>query len=59
MFLHFQAQVAKGNYKEAEDTFLMIQNDKLKNDYVYISHLARCCKKFAWYCNFADHDFQF
>ncbi|XP_069684977.1 intraflagellar transport protein 56 [Periplaneta americana] len=37
-----QAQAAKGNYKEAEETFLMIQNEKLKNDYVYISHLARC-----------------
>ncbi|PNF26920.1 Intraflagellar transport protein 56 [Cryptotermes secundus] len=37
-----QAQAAKGNYKEAEETFLMIQNDRLKNDYVYISHLARC-----------------
>lgn len=37
-----QAQAAKGNYKEAEETFLMIQNEKLKSDYVYISHLARC-----------------
>ena len=43
--MSFQAQAAKGKYKEAEETLLMIQNEKLKSDYVYISHLARCCKK--------------
>ncbi|XP_021938675.1 intraflagellar transport protein 56 isoform X2 [Zootermopsis nevadensis] len=37
-----QAQAAKGSYKEAEETFLMIQNEKMKSDYIYISHLARC-----------------
>ncbi|KAJ9599313.1 hypothetical protein L9F63_010207, partial [Diploptera punctata] len=36
-----QAQAAKGNYKEAEETFLMIQNEKIRNDYVYISHLTK------------------
>lgn len=41
-FSFAQAQAAKGKYKEAEETFLMIQNEKLKSDYVYISHLARC-----------------
>lgn len=24
--------------------FLLIQNEKIKNDYVYLSWLARCCK---------------
>jgi len=27
----------------------MIQNEKLKSHYVYISHLARCCKKFTFF----------
>ncbi|XP_014261516.1 intraflagellar transport protein 56 [Cimex lectularius] len=36
-----QAKSALGNYKEAEETFLMIQNEKIVNDYIYISHLAR------------------
>ncbi|RZF45714.1 hypothetical protein LSTR_LSTR005009 [Laodelphax striatellus] len=41
-FNYAQAKAALGNYKEAEETFLLIQNDKLQNEYVYISHLARC-----------------
>nr|CAD7456217.1 unnamed protein product [Timema tahoe] len=41
-FNYAQAQAAKGNYKEAEDTFLLIQDEKVRGDYVYISHLARC-----------------
>jgi hypothetical protein len=24
--------------------FLLVQNEGLKNDYVYISHLTKCCK---------------
>lgn len=39
-----QAKAALGHFKEAEEIFLMVQNEKLHNDYVYISHLARCCK---------------
>lgn len=39
-----QAKLALKNYKEAEELFMLIQNEKLLNDYVYISHLARCCK---------------
>ena len=55
--MSFQAQAAKGNYKEAEETFLMIQNEKLKSDYVYISHLARCCKKVFVCFHLSEHKF--
>eukprot|EP00116_Pleurobrachia_bachei_P006614 sb/3466876/ len=37
-----QAKAATGNYKEAEEIFLMIQSEKLKSDYVYLGWLARC-----------------
>ncbi|XP_067005193.2 intraflagellar transport protein 56 isoform X2 [Anabrus simplex] len=41
-FNYAQAKAASGNYKEAEEAFHLIQNEKIKSDYVYISHLARC-----------------
>ncbi|XP_012283614.1 intraflagellar transport protein 56 [Orussus abietinus] len=41
-FNYAQAQTAAGYFKEAEEAFLMIRNEKLKNDYVYISLLAYC-----------------
>jgi len=41
-FNYAQAKAASGNYKEAEEAFLLIQNERLKSDYVYISWLARC-----------------
>ncbi|RKO86192.1 Tetratricopeptide repeat protein 26 [Blyttiomyces helicus] len=37
-----QAKVATGAFEEAEDILLMIQNEKFKNEYAYLSHLARC-----------------
>ena len=37
-----QAKAAVGNFKEAEEIFLQIQNDKLQNDYAYLSWLGRC-----------------
>lgn len=37
-----QAQVAMGSYSEAEETLSLIQSEKLKNEYCYISHLCRC-----------------
>ncbi|XP_069765379.1 intraflagellar transport protein 56 isoform X1 [Narcine bancroftii] len=37
-----QAKAAVGNFKEAEEVFQLIQNEKLKNDYIYLSWLARC-----------------
>ncbi|ORX77761.1 tetratricopeptide repeat protein 26 [Anaeromyces robustus] len=37
-----QAKVATGAYEEAEEVFLMIQSEKIKNEYTYLSHLARC-----------------
>lgn len=40
----FQAKAAVGDYKEAEEVFLLIQNEKIKNDYVFLSWLARCCE---------------
>ena len=39
-----QASAATGNFPEAEETFLLIQSEKTKSDYVYISWLARCCE---------------
>jgi len=41
-FNYAQAKAASGNFKEAEEAFLLIQSDKIKNDYVYISWLTRC-----------------
>nr|KAJ3421422.1 Intraflagellar transport protein 56 [Polyrhizophydium stewartii] len=37
-----QAKVATGAYEEGEEILLMIQNEKFKNEYAYLSHLARC-----------------
>ncbi|XP_073975362.1 tetratricopeptide repeat domain 26 isoform X2 [Rhodnius prolixus] len=52
-FNYAQAKSALGNYKEAEETFLNIQSEKIQNEYIYISHLARCYimvgkPQFAW-----------
>ncbi|XP_013785950.1 intraflagellar transport protein 56-like, partial [Limulus polyphemus] len=41
-FNYAQAKAATGNFKEAEEIFLSIQNEKIKNDYIYLSWLARC-----------------
>ncbi|XP_026070144.1 intraflagellar transport protein 56 isoform X1 [Carassius auratus] len=41
-FNYAQAKAALGNYREAEEVFLLIQNEKIKNDYVYLSWLSRC-----------------
>ncbi|XP_062919426.1 intraflagellar transport protein 56 isoform X1 [Mobula hypostoma] len=41
-FNYAQAKAAVGNFKEAEEIFQLIQNEKLKNDYIYLSWLARC-----------------
>lgn len=40
-FNYAQTKAAVGNFKEAEEVFLLIQSDKLKNDYTYLSWLAR------------------
>jgi len=41
-FNYAQAKAAVGNYKEAEEVFLLIQSEKIKNDYTYIAWLSRC-----------------
>uniref|UniRef100_A0AAY4A4B6 Intraflagellar transport protein 56 n=1 Tax=Denticeps clupeoides TaxID=299321 RepID=A0AAY4A4B6_9TELE len=41
-FNYAQAKAALGNYKEAEEVFLIIQSEKIRNDYVYKSWLTRC-----------------
>ncbi|KAK2575113.1 hypothetical protein KPH14_008838 [Odynerus spinipes] len=41
-FNYAQAQSAAGYFKEAEEAFLMVHNEKYKNDYIYISLLAYC-----------------
>ena len=46
-YLYFlQAKAAVGDYKEALEIFSQIQSEKITNDYVYLSWVARCCKKF-------------
>ncbi|KAL4239394.1 Intraflagellar transport protein 56 [Mactra antiquata] len=52
-FNYAQAKAAVGNFKEAEEVFLLIQSDKIKNDYTYLSWLARCYimnrkARYAW-----------
>ncbi|XP_015110497.1 intraflagellar transport protein 56 isoform X2 [Diachasma alloeum] len=41
-FNYAQAQTASGYFKEAEEAFLMIRNERYRNDYVCISLLAYC-----------------
>uniref|UniRef100_A0A8C7UNR2 Intraflagellar transport protein 56 n=1 Tax=Oncorhynchus mykiss TaxID=8022 RepID=A0A8C7UNR2_ONCMY len=41
-FNYAQAKAALGNFKEAEEIFLLIQGEKMKTDYVYLSWLTRC-----------------
>ena len=41
-FNYGQAKAAVGAYKEAQELFLLIQSEKVRNDYVYLSWLARC-----------------
>ncbi|XP_064640455.1 intraflagellar transport protein 56-like isoform X3 [Lineus longissimus] len=41
-FNYAQAKAAVGNFKEAEEVFMLIQSDKIKGDYTYLSWLARC-----------------
>ncbi|EPZ32299.1 TPR-like protein [Rozella allomycis CSF55] len=38
-----QAKTALHEYQEAEEALLLIQNEKFKNEYTYISHLSKCC----------------
>lgn len=47
------AQAAVGNYKEAEETLLLVMNEKYHQDYCYLSWLCRCYimnkkTKLAW-----------
>ncbi|XP_054242632.1 intraflagellar transport protein 56 isoform X1 [Indicator indicator] len=41
-FNYAQAKTATGSFAEAEEVFLLIQSEKIKNDFVYLSCLARC-----------------
>ncbi|KAK0081438.1 hypothetical protein PV325_012190 [Microctonus aethiopoides] len=41
-FNYAQAQTAAGYFKEAEEAFILIRSEHLKNDYIYISLLAYC-----------------
>ncbi|XP_067998713.1 intraflagellar transport protein 56 [Melanerpes formicivorus] len=41
-FNYAQAKAAVGSFVEAEEVFLLIQSEKIKNDFVYLSWLARC-----------------
>lgn len=41
-FNYGQAKTACDQYKEAEETFLLIQDQKIKNDYIFVSNLTRC-----------------
>ena len=37
-----QTKVALNEYQEAEEALLMIQNERFKSEYTYISHLVKC-----------------
>lgn len=37
-----QAKTACNQYKEAEEIFLLIKDNKIKEDYIYVSNLSRC-----------------
>ncbi|KAJ8664266.1 hypothetical protein QAD02_005928 [Eretmocerus hayati] len=41
-FNYAQAQVATGHYKEAEEAFLAIRNERYRSDLVYVSLLSYC-----------------
>ncbi|CAM9752583.1 unnamed protein product, partial [Discosporangium mesarthrocarpum] len=41
---HGISLASTGNFKAAEESLLLIQNDKLKQEYCYISWLARQCR---------------
>nr|XP_058930886.1 intraflagellar transport protein 56 isoform X6 [Kogia breviceps] len=41
-FNYAQAKAATGNTSEGEEIFLLIQSEKMKSDYIYLSWLARC-----------------
>lgn len=41
-FNYAQTKAAVRKYAEAEEVFLLIQSEKLKNEYSYLSWLARC-----------------
>ncbi|UYV83098.1 TTC26 [Cordylochernes scorpioides] len=41
-FNYAQAKAATGSFKEAEEIFHLVQSEKLRSDYVYLSWLARC-----------------
>jgi intraflagellar transport protein 56 len=41
-FNQAQAKAATGSYTEAEDVFLLINSEAIRNDYIYLSWLARC-----------------
>ncbi|XP_040573268.1 LOW QUALITY PROTEIN: intraflagellar transport protein 56-like [Lepeophtheirus salmonis] len=41
-FNYAQAKASVGNFKESEEIFLQIQNEKMVNDYAYLSWFARC-----------------
>ena len=43
-FNYAQAQSATGHFKEAEESFLVIRNERYRNDFAYISSLAYCRK---------------
>eukprot|EP00276_Gloeochaete_wittrockiana_P020210 CAMPEP_0184339664 /NCGR_PEP_ID=MMETSP1089-20130417/8337_1 /TAXON_ID=38269 ORGANISM="Gloeochaete wittrockiana, Strain SAG46.84" /NCGR_SAMPLE_ID=MMETSP1089 /ASSEMBLY_ACC=CAM_ASM_000445 /LENGTH=542 /DNA_ID=CAMNT_0026667039 /DNA_START=64 /DNA_END=1689 /DNA_ORIENTATION=- len=47
------AKAATGQFKDAEETLLLIQNEKYRNEYCYLSWLARCYimnkkPRYAW-----------
>jgi intraflagellar transport protein 56 len=41
-FDYGQCLASLGRWKDAEDAFLLIQSDRIKSDYTYLSWLARC-----------------
>ncbi|KAJ3102893.1 Intraflagellar transport protein 56 [Phlyctochytrium planicorne] len=41
-FNYGEAKIASGCYEEAEEILSLVQNEKLRSEYAFVSHLARC-----------------
>lgn len=43
-FNYGQAKCAQNNFKEAEEAFLLVKDETIVHDPIYVCWLIRCCK---------------
>ena len=43
-FDYGQCLASLDRWKDAEEAFLLIQSERIRNEYTYLSWLAKCCK---------------